>query len=310
MTKQMMNRWQILLTVMLCGSANAQWLNYRDPGVPRTDDGKAYLSAPAPRLNGRPDLTGVWMHVPTPPDELRRLYKGTFVEGELDVLPPGMHLELQNKYGFNLRIDFESPEAMKPGAPPSGVTPEGMAVLQRISARFAAKPPSLCQTELVGWPQVGLLSEPIKIVQAPKETLVLYEVGNLHREIYADGRTFPASFELPARLGYSVGRWDGDVFVVETRGFQESLLDVRGHPRSEAMHITERFHRRDFGHLDVEMTFDDPIVYAEPFTVRIAHDLLPDSDIFEMFCDNEKDAEHMMPPAPPRLPEPGGPPKP
>ena len=142
----------------------------------------------------------------------------------------------------------------------------------------------------------GLLSEPFKIVQAPKETLILYEIDGLHRQIFTDRREFPATFEFPAYLGYSVGRWEGDIFVVESRGFNDRTpLDGIGHPRSEAMHVTERFRRRDFGHLDTEMTFDDPELYTRTFTVKIAYELVPDNDIFEMFCgQNEKDREHMV----------------
>lgn len=85
-----------------------------------------------------------------------------------------------------------------------------------------------------------------------------------------------------------------DVFVVETAGFNDrTSLDVSGHPQSEALRITERFRRRDFGHLDVEMTFDDPQMYSKPFTITIPHDLLADADIFEMFCENEKDRVHL-----------------
>ena len=71
---------------------------------------------------------------------------------------------------------------------------------------------------------------------------------------------------------------------METAGFNDkTVLDVMGHPHSEALRVTERFRRRDFGHLDVEMTFDDPKMYTKPFTIKVPHDLLPDSDIFEMF---------------------------
>ena len=139
-----------------------------------------------------------------------------------------------------------------------------------------------------------MVSGPIKIIQAPKETMVLYEVGNLHRQIFTDGRRFPAEFDLPAYLGYSVGHWNGDTFVVETRGFNDRApLDALGHPRSVAMHVIQRFRRRDFGHLDVEITFDSPKSYTRLFTIRVAHDLMPDNDIFEMFCENEKDAAHI-----------------
>jgi hypothetical protein len=115
--------------------------------------------------------------------------------------------------------------------------------------------------------------------------MILYEVGNLHRQIFTDGRTFPAEFELPAYLGYSVGHWEGDTFVVETRGFNDQTpLDGMLHPRSDAMRAIERFHRRDFGHLDVEMTFDDPKMYTRPFTIRAAHDLVPDTTFSRCFA--------------------------
>jgi hypothetical protein len=124
---------------------------------------------------------------------------------------------------------------------------------------------------------------------------VLYEAGRLHRQSFTDGRTLPKEFDLPAYLGYSAGHWERDVFVVETAGFNDkTVLDGFGHPHSEALRITERFHRSDFGHMDVEMTFDDPKMYTKPFTVKIPHDLLADSDIFEMFCENEKDSAHML----------------
>jgi Elongation factor P, C-terminal len=89
--------------------------------------------------------------------------------------------------------------------------------------------------------------------------------------------------------------WDRDTMVVETAGFNDkTALDAFGHPHSDALHVTERFHRRDFGHLDVEMTFDDSKTYTKPFTIKVAHYLLPDADIFEMFCnENEKDRIHL-----------------
>lgn len=99
---------------------------------------------------------------------------------------------------------------------------------------------------------------------------------------------------LPAYFGYSVGRWDQDTFVVETAGFNNKTpLDLLGHPHSDQLRIIERFRRRDFGHLDVEMTFDDPKMHTRPFAIRISHTLLAEADIFEMFSENEKDCAHI-----------------
>src|SRR5262249_40759150 len=140
------------------------------------------------------------------------------------------------------------------------------------------------------FPLMGLLSEPIKIVQAPRVTMVLYEAGNLHRQLHTDGRQLPKEFDLPAFNGYSAGRGEGETLVVETAGFNDkTVLDVAGHPHSDALRVTERFRRRDFGHLDYEITFNDAEVYTKPFTVKIPHELLADSDIFETYAENEKD---------------------
>jgi hypothetical protein len=118
--------------------------------------------------------------------------------------------------------------------------------------------------------------------------VVLYEAGNLYRQLHTDGRQLPKEFDLPAFNGYSAGRWEGDALVVETAGFNDkTIFDLAGHPHSDALHMTERFRRRDFGHLDYELTFNDPKMYTKPFTVKIPHELLADSDIFEMYSENE-----------------------
>jgi hypothetical protein len=278
--------WRVLAaTFVLSVAASAQWLNYTDPGIPRLKNGKVNLNAPAPRsLDGKPDLTGVWAHEVTSPEEFKRIF-GSAYEGESRAALIGMELESVHKYAINILQDFKPED--------SPLKPEGDAVMKRRAAERQVT--NVCHGEY-GWPVAGLLAEPMKIVQARKETVILYEVDHMNRQIFTDGREFPATVEFPAYLGYSVGRWEGDTFVVESRGFNDRTpLDAIGHPRSEAMHVTERIRRRDFGHLDYELTFDDPEMYSRKFTVRIPHELVPDNDIFEMFCNqNEKDRVHMV----------------
>jgi hypothetical protein len=278
-------RWLLIATLLLPIGAPAQWLNYPDPGIPRLKDGKPNLSAPAPRsADGKLDLTGVWMHERTPVAEFKRMFGSTY-EAESQAALIGMELESVHKYALNILFDFG------PGESP--LRPEGEALMKRKAAERRVD--NVCHGEY-GWPVAGLLAEPFKIVQAPKEMMILYEVDGLHRQVFTDGRDFPTTFEFPAYLGYSAGHWEGDAFIVETRGFNDRTpLDAIGHPRSEAMHVTERFRRRDFGHLDTEMTFDDPQLYTRKFTVKVAYELVPDNDIFEMFCSqNEKDRIHMV----------------
>lgn len=276
--------------LVMCGlvlwpvAAPAQWVNFATPGTPRRPDGMPDLSAPVPRTaDGKPDLSGVWMHEISTPEQMKRVF-GNRYDSTVKVDVPGMELGTQHRYAFDILQDFQPEDAL--------LRPEA-AVAMRRGTSFA-DPAGLCD-RVPGFPLADFLSEPMKIVQAPRLTVFLYEVGNLHRQIYTDGRDLPKEFELPAYLGYSVGRWDRDTLVVETAGFNDQTpLDAAGHPHSEALRVVERYHRRDFGHLDVEMTFDDPRMYTRPFTIKVPHDLLADGDIYESFChENEKDRPHL-----------------
>jgi hypothetical protein len=194
-----------------------------------------------------------------------------------------MELNTISKYAIDILLDFKPKEE-------AIMRPEAAESLRRTSKR---DPSNVCMGVL-GFPLADLLSEPIKIVQAPRLTVILSEAGYLHRQIFTDGRSLPKEFDFPAFLGYSVGHWERDTLVVETAGFNnKTRLDQAGHPHSEALRVTERFRRRDFGHLDLEMTFDDPKMYTKPFTIKVAHNLIADADLFEMFCENERDRAHL-----------------
>ena len=266
-------------------SSSAQWLDYVPEGTPRLKDGTVNLAAPTPRApDGKPDLSGVWAHERISLADLRRIFGPDYDPATQNSLI-GMENEVVHKYAYNVLLDFPPDEVQ--------LTPAGEALMKRKQAERQVD--NVCHGEY-GWPVLGLLAEPIKIVQAPRETVLLYEIDHEHRQIFVDGREFPDEFQLPAYLGYSVGRWKGDTFIVETRGFNDRTpLDVVGHPRSEAMHVTERYRRPDYGHLESELTYDDPETYTKAFTVKINYTLVPNNDIFEMFCgENEKDRQHMV----------------
>jgi hypothetical protein len=271
---------------VLAAGAHAQWLNFREPGVPRTPTGKVDLTAPPPKdPSGKPDLSGVWMHETTTAAEMRRLYGAAIIDEAIKLDAPGMEIGTQHRYSRNILLDFKSDEAP--------VRPETLERMRRSPARPLLA--DACTPGFsFGFPLAGLLSEPIKIVQAPRLTMILYEAGNFHRQIYTDGRKLPEEVSLPAFHGYSVAHWEGDTLIVETAGFNDKTpLDLMGHPHSEALRTRERFRRRDFGHLDYEVTFDDPKMYTKPFTVKIPHELQADSDVFENYCENEKDLAHL-----------------
>jgi hypothetical protein len=253
--------------------AHAQYLNYRAPGTPRMRDGKPNLSAPAPRAsNGKPDLSGIWQAEGAPLPELLK-YEPDGING-LGEDPP-------SQYFFNVLSNFRPDEA-----------PLQPAVLQRQKEQAAKPPASLCLPPSV--PLVHTVPAPFKIVQTPALIMMLYEVETSFRQIYLDGRKHPSDPQ-PTWLGYSIGRWEGDTLVVDVAGLNNrSPLDAMGHPHSDAMHVTERFHRLDFGHMNVEITIDDPKTFTQPFTYTVKERLRPDTDLIEYFCiEDEHDSPHM-----------------
>ena len=135
---------------------------------------------------------------------------------------------------------------------------------------------------------------PRKIIQQPGLTVMLFEDYHSYRQIFTDGRPLPDERE-PAWFGYSVGKWERDTLIVDTVGLNENTwLDDGGHPHSDALHIVERFRRRDFGHMEVDLTIDDPKAYTKPWTVRIGWELMPDTDLLDWVCLNERDRPHMV----------------
>jgi hypothetical protein len=243
-----------LAALMLLPStaADAQWIDYPTPGIPRLPDGKPDLSAPAPRTpDGKPDLSGIW--------------RGA---GPL--------------YRFNIAQDLR-PEDIQPWA-------EAL-FLERVRDNRKDSPLARCLPVSVPFHNFFNLT---RIVQTPNLIVILYESPNSpHRTVFTDGRDLPKD-PNPSRLGYSIGRWEGDTLVVTTAGFDDrGWLDSAGHPQTEALRITERLRRRDFGHMDFEMTIDDPKVFTRPFTMKAQRLLAPDTDLLEDVCENERDRAHM-----------------
>ena len=239
---------KLVAAALLSRPLTAQWLNYKTPGIPRTPDGKANLSAPAPRTaDGKPDLSGVWRGPRT------------------------------SVYTQNIAADLK----------PNEIQPWAQAVYQEHVRNLGADSPRAhC---LPDPPPYYHLAGLARIVQTPALTLIVNEgVSNsgVTRTIFTDGRGLPEEMN-PSWLGYSVGHWDGDTLVVTTAGFNDKTwLDFSGHPHSESLRVTERFHRRDVGHMDFEMTLEDPKTFTRPITVKANKTLAADMELMETICEN------------------------
>jgi len=134
-----------------------------------------------------------------------------------------------------------------------------------------------------------------KIIQTPVLIAILYEYGTTYRQIFTDGRKLPVD-PNPTWMGYSVGHWEGDTLVVESNGFNgHAWLSGRGNPTTDAMLLRERFRRRDFGHMDIQITIDDPKAYTKPWTAELHPELIPDTELLEFVCnENERDLRHLV----------------
>jgi hypothetical protein len=264
----------LLLTLSL--SLTAQWASYHDPQTPRKN-GKPDVTAPAPRTNGKPDLSGVWQAERTPLSEITSFLGTDFANLQVDINDVG-------KYYINAFW------GLKPDQEP--LRPEARAIMKQRAD--APSPTARCLP--AGIPG-GLFIYAFKVIQTPREIVMLPESGDPPRQIYIDGRALPQNPQ-PAWSGYSVAKWQGDTLLVETTGFsKESWLDGFGHPRSETMRVTESYRRRDFGHMDLEVNIDDPAYYTRAFGFKAQLNLVADGDVFEYICaENERDRIHIAKP--------------
>jgi hypothetical protein len=258
----------------------AQWPNYPSPGVPRDPKGQPDLNGPTPKSpDGHPDLSGVW--------ELARNAGG---RGRGGAAAPGGPPPPAVFNGY--ATFFNVGAGLKDGLP---LLPAAAALLkQRIAENSKDNPDAHCLP--LGLMQLHMHPQPRKIIQHPGDTIILYEAQAGIRQIFTDGRPLPPGDVQPWWYGYSVGKWDGDTFVVETTGFRDDVwLDVNGSPLTNKGKMTERFNRPNYGTLDIDITFEDPSVYSKPFTVKVKHRIMPDTDLIEFICgENERSVPHLV----------------
>jgi hypothetical protein len=234
----MKRRLAILALLLTSATAvEAQWLELRTPGIPRTADGKPNLSAPAPRTaDGHPELTGLWRPVGTSGD-----------------------LRDQSKIQAWARTRMAEHER----------------------TFYKDGPHMLCLPSGPGFVAGG--GGLRRIVQSPAMIAVLN--GDLtYRQIFMDGRALEPD-PLPIFMGYSVGRWDGDTLVVESNGFNDKTwLHTEGLSHTEKLRITERYRRLDFGHIELDVTYEDPGTFDSPLHAVVKMEYAADDVILESVC--------------------------
>jgi hypothetical protein len=189
-----------------------------------------------------------------------------------------------NPYRFDLIQDLKDESIFRPAA-------EAL-FMERVKDFRRDDPVTNC---LPGGPS-EMLNTTYRMMQSPAVVALLYESGTgRYRQIYTDGRKLPKD-PNPTWLGYSVGHWEGDTLVVESAGFNDrTWLDRAGHPHSERLRVIERFRRVDFGHMQYQITFDDPETLVKPLSVSLAVSFRADTDMLENVCnENSRDKVHMV----------------
>jgi hypothetical protein len=247
--------------------ATAQWLDYPTPGIPRLEDGSPDLDAPTPRtVEGKPDFSGMWFsNVPSV----------EFCRGEDCISEERMAMEQVN-VGRNL----------EGGLPYTEWSKEVMVERGRDGGRY--DPHTYCMPP--NYPRAWTLPQYQKIVQTRDLMVMLHEFNAAYRQVFIDGRPLEDD-PNPTWNGHSTAHWEGDTLVMLTNGIRDDMwLDIQGSPVTETALVTERLTRQNFGHLEIELTVDDPTAYTEPWTVTLEHLVQVDTAMLEEICiDYERD---------------------
>jgi hypothetical protein len=261
----------------------AQW-----PAYPTA---KADLSGPVPRTaDGRPDLSGIWQYARPPGAPAAPATQASSAQASApssaqasataDIVPLAVRLS----QFWNLGASFPEGLPFQPWA--------AELHRQRVASNSKDNPDAHCLP--LGLMQLHTHGQPRKMVQTPGVIVIIYEANAGLRQIFTDGRAQPKDVE-PWWFGYSTGKWEGDTLAVETTNLRDlGWLDVEGSPITETGRILERFRRVDFGHLEIEVTIDDPKAYTKPWTVTVHQRIMPDTELIEFVCqENDKDGPHL-----------------
>jgi hypothetical protein len=203
----------------------------------------------------------------------------------------------ENGFGLNSRA-----------APP--FTPYGQQLSEATQADISAAgfaidgskdPQQICDP--MGFPRLWTFNYGMEFVQLPDRLLQFFEWGHTWRTIWTDGRKLPPDPPQQRFLGYAVGHWEGDTFVVESNGYddrswigRDSRNGEKGFPHSDEMRIVERYRRTAVDTLEFELTIIDPKVYTAPWTSSGRAKLYPGTELGEYLCvpSEERDFQNFV----------------
>lgn len=249
----------------------AQWVKYPTAGVPRKSDGSPNLTAATPRTaDGKPDLSGTWTS-----DE---------VDPRRPDVPPNPHDATTSRRMINLGVDLPGGLPYQPWLAP--IVKQRTANMAKDDPHIRCLPDNFLRA--YGMPHL------LKFVQTPNLLLVLDEWNAGYRQVFTDARPLPED-PTPSWQGYSSAKWSGDTLVVDTIGLRnDTWIDWNGSVLTESAKVREQFRRPDFGHLEIQVTVDDPKAYTKPWTVLIKERIIVDTELIDEIClEDERSLQHM-----------------
>jgi hypothetical protein len=261
----------VLVGSLAFSPAAAQWVRYPTAGVPRTADGRVDMSAVTPRTpGGTPDFSGIWTS-----DEM---------DPRRPNVQPNPYDATPSRRMINIGVEL-------PGGLP--YQPWVAALVKARRANNALDDPHVrCLPDnflrAYGMPHL------LKFVHTANLLIVLNEWNAGYRQIFTDGRPLPED-PNPSWMGYSSATWSGDALIVDTIGLRDDTwIDWGGSVLTNTAKVREEIRRPDFGHLQIQVTVDDPKAYTNPWTITIRQRLVVDAELIDEIClENERSLQHM-----------------
>jgi hypothetical protein len=286
----------ILGTPLASTHLAAQWLKYPTAGVPRKPDGKVDMSAPSPRMaNGKPDFSGIW----TTGEPNARRAEGLTTPLSSPKEAPGPREPRSSSYGqtpgdptaitasrqmANIGVDLPGGLPYQPWLVP--IVRERTDNLAKDDPHIKCWPDNFIRA--YGMPHL------LKFVHSPNLLVMLNEMNAGYRQVFTDARPLPKD-PNPSLQGYSSGKWSGDTLVIDTIGVRDDTwIDWNGSVLTQAAKVREQIRRPDFGHLEIQVTVDDPRAYTKPWTVDLMQRIVVDTELIDEVClENEQSLKHM-----------------
>jgi hypothetical protein len=280
----------VALLILTASNARAQWMKYPSAGVPRKAGGKVDMSAPAPRLaDGKPDFSGIW--ATSEPNSRRTeelsspksLASPGASKPENDV-PVDAGRITASRQMANIGVDLPGGLPYQPWLVPI--------VKQRTDSLAKDDPHIRCMPD--NFLRAYGLPHLLKFVHSPSLLVVLNEMNAGYRQVFTDARPLPED-PNPTWQGYSSAKWSGDTLVIDTIGLRDDTwIDWNGSVVTQAAKIREQIRRPDFGHLEIQVTVDDPKAYTKPWTVTLKERIVVDAELMDEICvENEQSLQHM-----------------